>query len=200
MNDPFQPGPPMGGFGGYQPPPNRSRVWLWLLLGGGALLALLCGGCLIWVVYIGMHGPETSVYAGNEVPNEFIKVMRNVGALDNDEHILYFYSDGMTDIRDGFYFVSDKKVAIYAKEVGGSPLKVARFDEIVDLQLYRNESFFEDSQITLELKNGRPISFPVSSETGGDERFFNAIKTRVMAPSAMHQVDKHTKSRNEPPE
>jgi len=54
-----------------------------------------------------------------------------------------------------------------------------RFDEIADLTLDRDESFFVDSQITLELKDGQPVSFPVSSEVGGDERFFDAIKTRV---------------------
>ena len=180
MDSAFRPTPPVGEYETYQgPPQGGSRTWLWLLLAGGVFGVLVCGGFLAWVVYLGVYGPETSVYAGNQVPNRFITVMKDVGALEDDETILYFYSDAMTDIRNGFYFVSDKKVGIYTKAAGGSPLTVVHFDEIVDLDLYRNESFFEDSRITLELQDGRPISFPVSSETGGDQRFFDAIQARV---------------------
>ena len=180
MQDSFQPQPPIGQSESHQPPARSgSRVWLWLLLGGGLLVVLPCGGCLAWIVYLGVYGPETSVYAGNQVPNRFIRLMKNAGALEDDEEILYFYSDGLSDIRNGFYFVSDKKVAIYAQAAGGSPLRVVRFAEIADLDLYRDQSFFTDSRITLELNDGRPVSFPVSSEAGGDQRFFDAIKSRV---------------------
>ena len=184
MQDSFQPQPPSGPYGGYDPEPRRgSRLWLWLLLGVAAVVILLCGGCLAFLMYVGTYAPETSVYAGNEVPNQFIETMKSLGALDDDETILYFYSDALTDIRDGFCFVSENRVVVYSEAAGGSPLSVVRFDEIADLTLDRNESFFIDSQITLELKNGRPVSFPVSSETGGDQRFFEAIQTRVEGPS-----------------
>ena len=180
MQDSFQPQPPLGEYGSYQPRARSGApVWLWLLLGGGLLICLPCGGGLIWVIYLGVYGPETTVYAGNEVPNRFIATMKDVGALDEEEDVLYFYSDAMSDVRNGFYFVSDKKVAIYTEAAGGTPLTVVRFEEIADLELYRNESFFEDSRITLQLKDGRPVSFPVSSETGGDQRFFDAIKSRT---------------------
>lgn len=184
MQDPVQnrpPGAEYGEFGEYQPPRRRSGLrWLVFLLGGVALFALLsCGGCMIWVIYLGTYGPETSVYAGNEIPNRFIETMKSVGALEEGETILYFYSDALTDIRDGFYYVSDRRVVVYSQAAGGSPLTTVAFEEIAEMNLDRDESFFTDSQITLGLKDGRPLSFPVSSDVGGDQRFFEAIETRV---------------------
>lgn len=181
MQDTYPSQPPFGKDAAYPPQPRGSRVWLWLLLGVGAFVALACSGGLAGLVYLGVYCPETSVYTGNQVPARFIATMKDVEALDEGENLLYFYSDAMTDIRQGFYFVSDKKVVIYSEAAGESPLTVVRFEEIDDLVLDRDESFFEDSQITLELKDGRPVSFPVSSETSGDQRFFEAIQTRVTA-------------------
>jgi len=166
-----------------EPRRGAGRLWLWLLLGAGAFAMLVCGGALMAVVYVGVLGPETSVYTGNQVPKRYVDVMRDLGALDDGETILYFYSDALTDVRDGFYFVSDKKVAVYSQTVAGSPLTAIRFDQIVDLTLFRNESFFEDSEITLELKDGRPVSFPVSSEYDKDQEFFDAISQRVSGDS-----------------
>jgi hypothetical protein len=190
MQDSFQPQPPVQPYPyqspGY-PPPRRggSKVLLWVLIGVGSFFALACGGCFFVFMYVGMQGPETSVYPGNRVPNRYREIMKEVGALEEDEEILYFYSDGLADIRDGFYFVSDKKVVVYIEGAGDSPLTVVRFDEIADMDLYREESFFEDSQITLELKDGRTVSFPVSSEVEGDQRFFDAIQQRVEKVSAV---------------
>jgi hypothetical protein len=171
--------------GGTQPQPPRRSSGLWWLLGGcGTLVVLGCGGLLAFVIYLGTYGPETSVYTGNRIPARFIKTMESVGALDPGETILYFYSDAMGDIRDGFYFVSDRKVAVYLQGTGDSPLTKIPFDQIAEADLYRNESFFEDSEITLRLKDGQIISFPVSSEYERDQQFFDAIQDRIGDGSA----------------
>jgi len=193
MQDPSQHQASMPEYGGHgEPRPTRRRIglgWLSLVIGGVAFLGVIsCGGCGIWFVYLGTYAPETSVYAGNEVPNRFIETMKSVGALEEGETILYFYSDALTDIRDGFYFVSDRRVVVYAEAAGGSPLTTVGFDEIAELDIVRDESFFTDSQITLELKDGRPVSFPVSSEVGGDERFFEAIEERVAEEEESEEV------------
>jgi hypothetical protein len=113
MQDSFQPQPPVQPYPyqypGY-PPPRRggSNVLLWVLVGAGGFFALACGGCFLWVVYLGTHAPETSVYTGNRVPNEYREIMKEVGALEEGEKILFFYSDALANIRNKFYFVSDK--------------------------------------------------------------------------------------------
>jgi hypothetical protein len=70
-------------------------------------------------------------------------------------------------------------VVVYIEGAGESPLTVVQFDEIVDMDLRRDESFFIDSEISLDLADGRTISFPVSSEVEGDQKFFDAIKERA---------------------
>lgn len=163
--------------GGHSQP--RSPAWIWALIALAFLFGLPCAGVVAWLIYIGAAGPDTAIYTGNQVPSRFVATMKDVGALAEDETILYFYSDAMSDIRDGFYFVSDKKVGIYSETAGQTPLITVDFDEIAELYLDRNESFFIDSQITLELKDGRMVSFPVSSEVDRDERFFESIQSRV---------------------
>ena len=173
MQDPYQ---PHGG-----PPPRKSQggsILKWLLLGVGIMIVLPCVGILGWIMYAAGFGPETSVYTGNEVPARFVKVMKEVGALEDDEEIIYFYSDAMTDIRDGFYFVSDKGVVYYSEVTGAEPLIRVDFEDIDEIEFFRNESFFEDSEITLVLKDGKLVSFPVSSEGDKDIRFREPIEER----------------------
>ncbi len=161
-------------------PPRRGMPWWgWLIIVLMAVVVLPCVGCIGWVAYIGTVGPETSVYTGNEVPAKFIDTARDVGALEPDETILYFYSDAMSDIRNGFYFVSDQRVVIYSEYANGDPLTVIEFDQIEGLNLARDTSFLIDSQIYLDLKDGTPVSFPVSSEHDGDEQFFEMIREKI---------------------
>ena len=89
----------------------------------------------------------------------------------------------MTDISAGFYFVSDRKVVIYSQATGDSPLTAIPFDDIIEVKLYRNESFFEDSEIMLYLEDGQVLSFPVSSEYERDQLFFDAIHDRTAKES-----------------
>ncbi|MEX0655564.1 MAG: hypothetical protein WD534_14755 [Phycisphaeraceae bacterium] len=158
--------------------PARRRGmpwWGWLLVGIGAVVFLPCLTCVGWIAYVGAVGPETSVYVGNQTPNRFIDIMHDVGALEADEQLQYFYSDAVTDIRNGFYFVSDRHVVIYMEDAGGDPLTIIPFSEIADVTLSRDESFLIDSQIDLERTDGRWFSFPVSSEHDRDVRFHEAI-------------------------
>jgi hypothetical protein len=165
-------------------PESKSKgswKWLWgLLIGGGLLVLLPCGGCVGFLVYMTSVGPETSVYTANELPKRFEETAREVGALEDGERILYFYSDALTDIRSGFYFVSDRKVVAYNQDAV-TPLTIVAFDQIEDLQLQRDTSFLTDSEVHLTLKDGSPVSFPLSSELDRDQAFFEAIQRSIDA-------------------
>ena len=161
------------------------RPWLWILVGAVFSLVSCCGGTFWFIWYVGDRGPLTSVYTGNQVPDRFRATMKEVNAFDDGETLLYFYSDGLVDIKSGFYFVSDQKVAIYGEAIG---LTTIAFADIESAELYRDTSFFVDSKITLELTDGTPISFPVSSERNGDQDFFEEIQSRI--PSAKEEPRK----------
>jgi hypothetical protein len=162
-----------------QPSKGRQRIVIWLLVGFGGCAAIPCTGLLAWILYIGTYGPDTAVYTGNQVPQHFKQVMKQVDALDDDERILFFYSDALDDIREGFYFVSDMKVVIYSETFGDAPLSKIAFDEIALVDLVRDESWLSDSEILLELKDGMTYSFPVLSELDKDQLFYEAIRSRV---------------------
>ena len=165
-----------------QPPqrPRTARNPLWWVFGTGiVLIVICCGGLLAGLVYVGVIGPETSVYVGNRVPERFLKTAREVGALEEGEQVRFFYSDAITDVRDGFYFVSDQKVVIYMEDGRETPLTAIPFDKIEQLDLFRDESFLNDSEITIETSDGDFFAFPVSSEFDRDEAFFKAIEDNV---------------------
>jgi hypothetical protein len=160
------------------PQTRRSSLLLWVVGLMGVMVAICCGGTMM-IGYIGVKGPETSVYTGAQVPASFQAIAKEVGALEEGEKIRFFYSDAWADIRDGFYFVSDRKVVVYTEVDSDTPLTIVEFEEIEDIELYRNESFFEDSVITIELKDDNWVSFPVSSELDRDEHFYDAIRKRT---------------------
>lgn len=152
--------------------------WGCLLISGGVALMLMCGGFIAFVAYVGSVGPETKVYTGNEVPRRFTDVVRDLGLLEEGEPIRFFYSDALTDIREGLYFVTDRKVVVYIRSAN-VPATVVPFEQIEDAELQRNESFFEDSIIDLRLRDGSVVSFPVSSEMNRDELMFAAIQEAI---------------------
>ena len=131
-------------------------------------------------------GPAERIAAaltGAAEPKYSVKeIMKQVDALDDDERILFFYSDALDDIREGFYFVSDKKVVIYSETFGDAPLSKIAFDEIAHVELVRDTSWLSDSEILLELNDSIMCSFPVSSELDKDQLFFEAIRSRLAEP------------------
>lgn len=165
------------------PPRPKRRIWLWVLLSVAGVMVLSCGGCLTFLFYVGLYTPDTAVYAGNQVPSEFVDAMRAVGALEEGEKIRFFYSDALFDIRDGFYFVSDQRVVVYQQEAA-TPLTTAPFDEIESVDITRGPSWWEDGQIILLLKDGTPVGFPISREEDGDLRFLEEIQKHIAPDSA----------------
>ena len=176
MEDHFESAAP---FAAPAPPSKRSRWWVWVVAAVGGVM-LSCAGCVGVLAWLGITGPDTAVYAGNSVPERFVETMRDLGAIEDGEQLLYFYSDAFVNIENGFYFISDRKIAVYSRDVEPH-LTTVLFEDIVDVQLYRDESFFVDSEIVIEMSDGTPLAFPVSSEYAGDTRFFEAIRDRVPA-------------------
>ena len=169
---------------------RRMPWWGWVLGALGVLIGVPICIVTAAVLYIGVVSPDTSVYPGKAVPQRFISEMKDLGALSEDEEVLYFYSDAFIDIRDGFYFVSDRRVVIYSEMREGDPLVTYEFDEIDDVLLDRDESFLYDSIVTVFAHNGESIEFPVSSEYNRDEDFFEAISLRLQpSESSDEEID-----------
>lgn len=142
------------------------------------IAALIVGGLL----YIGVVGPETFVVSGRQMTKAHSRIIRELDLLEDSERIQYFYSDALTNIRKGMYFVTDRKLVLYNAN-WEEPKLVAPFAAVTDTQLERNESFFEDSYITIRLDNGEVWMFPVSSERGNDKAFYEYLISRINEPA-----------------
>ncbi|MCI4666747.1 MAG: hypothetical protein MRZ79_01200 [Bacteroidia bacterium] len=142
------------------------------------ILAGIVGIILISLTFIGANAPETYVYLGRQVPKKYMNEIQSMNLLDEGEKIKYFYSDGLFDIKNGMYFVTDKKLVAYSKS-WVEPQTIIPFEEIIFLDVNYDDSFFNDSFIHVMTSDGTELEFPVSSEKGRDKEFYNYLDEKT---------------------
>lgn len=145
----------------------------------GVLVLLVCGGLVTGAVYLGQNSPETFVQAAEDVRPRFLEVVRELDILEVDEEIVFFYSDALLDLEEGLYLATDRRVLIYSTYYfGDEPLQSFPYEEITRLDLERETSFLVDSDLTVEDLDGNWVTFPLSSERGGDVRFTDYVRSQ----------------------
>lgn len=159
------------------PKPGDSHgLSKWII--GCVVIACFIGAIpIIGFTYIGVMGPPIEVIAGAQVPQRFTGTIRDLGLLEADEEIVYFYSDALVDITAGFYLLTDRKVVVYST-LYEEPAILVPFGDISKLDVEFDDSFLTDSMIWITRKNDSTVSFPVSSEQGGDRQFYEALEAR----------------------
>ena len=79
-----------------------------------------------------------------------------------------------------YTFVSGPTAPTYVRNAKPPPHATAvRFDDIEDVQFDPSDSTWVDGSITLTLKDGNVVGFPVSAEQGRDKMFYKAILASV---------------------
>lgn len=153
-------------------PPRASNVARFLGLGLGA--ATVAGFVVLTIV--SLQSPPTRVLPGAQVPAAYVSDVIALGLVQPDEKILFFYSPGLFDIREELYLVTDGKLVAYSEQ-WASPALFVGFDEIAELDVEFSESWPDDSLVVVELLDGSELFVPLSSEGGGDRRFFEKLET-----------------------
>lgn len=168
-----------------------------ILIGCGVLIAL--GGVALFglLLYLGTVSPETFVVSGKQMRKHQYATIREMGLLEDGEKIQYFYSDGLLSIREGMYFVTDRKVVLYC-ESWEDPQLLAPFEEIVGVDVEYEDSFFLDGYIHVEMNDGYTWTFPVSSEKGMDKVFFEYLSEKVAEAHPEAPGDDHAPASVEP--
>lgn len=97
--------------------PRRGiPMWVKVLIGlvviGGLAIVGACAG----LFYFLATSPETYVVSGTQLPDAYVRQIRDLGLLDADEDILLFYSDGLFAIDQGMYFITDSHLTLYRKD------------------------------------------------------------------------------------
>ncbi|WP_200975261.1 hypothetical protein [Echinicola sp. 20G] len=141
----------------------------------GMSIAGFLGLCLVILMVLGLMSPEIEVIPGRQVDKEYVNFLRTEGLLEGLEEMHYWYSDGFTDFKEGFYFFSDQKVVVY-NESWFEPAIIIPYEQILDISFERDSSFFEDSMITLYLDDESSVYFPVSSENDGDIKYYAKLR------------------------
>ncbi len=135
----------------------------------------LFGALIVGFIYLGSTGPDIAVYTGRQIPKEYMATIRSLGLLEVGEDIRYFYSDALFDIETGFYFVTTDHLVLYSS-AWEEPATIIPLDQIEDVEAEFVDSIWEDSFIYVTTASGLEVSFPVSSEQGGDKRFMQALE------------------------
>jgi len=144
----------------------------------GVSLGILIGIGIVGLMILGSIGAETSVYPGHQIPKKYLSVIRSLNLLEKDEKIKYFYTDALIDIKGGMYFVTDKHLVLYCKD-WEEPETIIDYGAIANMEVEYDESFFEDSYVTIETSSGLEVFFPVSSEYGRDKKFVEHIRSKI---------------------
>ena len=156
----------------------------------GISFVIVIGVLLVILVVLGSIGPDTAVYTGRQMPKKYMETIRSLNLLNQDEQIRFFYSDALSDIKSGFYFVTDKNLVLYSSD-WEEPETIISFDQIASLEAHYDDSFFEDSTVFVTTYSGLEISFPVSSERELDKKFVGAIQEKLnVEPNAPTDTDK----------
>lgn len=176
-----------------QQPPGGGKAgmpwWGWLLLVVILLPVTCCGLSIFSLAILGTVTPDNGVYSDQTLPQKYYDIVVEVGALEEGEQIQFLYSDALVDMREGFYFVSDRRVVTYIQAAAVNPLKSVRFEDIDDIEFDATDSAFDVSYVTIYHADGI-MDFPLSNFNDGDERFVEAIKRGVKSARSSDATDR----------
>lgn len=148
----------------------------WIIL--GCVIGLPITLFLVFITYIGVVGPDTKIVTGQRIKHAHKRTIQDLQLLEKDEKIEYFYSDALTDVKDGMYMITNKHLILYSDFLE-PPKNIIPFVAIKEVDLERHLGFFEDSEITVSLYNGLEFYFPLSTELSGDKRFTQRLKEKA---------------------
>ena len=149
---------------------RKRGVGYYIGISLGSVFIIVIGSLMV----IGFFSPEIEVIPGKQINKKYLNFVWEQGIVDRSEEIQYWYSDGFGDFKNGFYLFTNKKVVVYSKD-WEEPAIIVPYTQIVDVEFEQDPSFYEDSRITLVLNDSSTVFFPVSSENGGDEKYYERL-------------------------
>lgn len=162
----------------FDPSKNARRsgmpTWVLALVCVIGVIVLLVLAGVIWFGIALTKSPETFVYSGNQIPSAYVESARDLGLINQNEQVLFFYSDAMFDVENAMYLLTDQHLALHNKD-WADPHRAIAFHEITDISASWSTEWLIDSMITVELDDGTFWAFPLSMEHGTDHRFIETL-------------------------
>ena len=150
---------------------KRKRSFLFYF---GMSAGIMIGVILIGLIIIGILSPENKVYNDKDIKAEYYHFIKDNELIQDDEELIYFYSDAFFNFKNSFYFLTDKNIVLYSTE-WYEPELIIPLRHINDFEYYKSESFFDDSYIKLLLHDGNEAYVYITIEENGDDRFYEKL-------------------------
>jgi hypothetical protein len=158
--------------------PELSSLPMAVKLFGGVFVAGFVALALLGLL-LPATTPETAVLEGDQLSTELHAIVESLDILGPAETILYFYSDGIWDIEEGFYLLTNQALILWGENFvpEGTAIPVRRLapSEITSIGVYYSDSWMDDSVVRVD-SAGWNYQFPLSVENGGDRRFITALE------------------------
>lgn len=119
--------------------------------------------------------PSTHVIPGSGISNMNKQFLRENGLLEDDETIIYFYSDGIFSIEGEGNFFTNNSVVSYENQSGELYGGIAYYNEIDDIKVEFSNAFLDDTIITIIKKDGTNFMLIVPAEEGLDRVFVSSL-------------------------
>jgi hypothetical protein len=150
----------------------------------GLKLALFCCLCTPIAIFSFLSSfsivPSTQVIEGERLYSFHESFFESIGALHEDEKVLYFYSAGFLSYKEDGNFFTDRRVVSYWRDPGPGEIHVdqAEYSDIQSIDPEFTDSYLEDSIVTITLKDDTQFSLYISNELGKDHVFYESLKHR----------------------
>jgi hypothetical protein len=140
-------------------------------------------GPLVLFVFISTLNviPNTQVVSGSKMWQRDVEFLRSAGLLEENEEILYFYSQDLFDMKNDGNLLTDRKAVSYWQDSESDEFlaEIARYEEIASIDTDYSESFVDDTIITVHRYDGSSFILVVSAEEGRDHLFVDELQSRV---------------------
>lgn len=123
-------------------------------------------------------GPRTYVTDGSQVSGRQVQFLRDVGILESDDQLLFFYSPGVISAKGEGAALTQRGVGVYWTDMatGERSVQFAPFGQIADIDIDPSTSWIVDTYVTLTLVDGSQFGFVLSAERNRDDAFVEEME------------------------
>jgi hypothetical protein len=121
---------------------------------------------------------EGTIHTRDQIPENYLETIYELGLLDTNEKIEYLYTDALFDLEEGIYFVTNKHLVLFNQEWEPRGY-IIPFENIRNVEIDYDYSYINDSSMTVRTLE-HVVSFPLSSNEGKDKLFMKYLSEMIV--------------------
>jgi hypothetical protein len=153
--------------------------------GKGHVLSALIGVPMVGLAVAGTMMLPTRALTGAELPDAYREKLVELGHLEPDEQVLFFYSAALFSIEDEGNLLTDRRVVSYQMQEGGPWRASAPLETVAHVEVSWSQSDFEDTVITVHTSDDRSFRLIVSGEEERDRAFVEKLESLRQVQAAL---------------